>query len=232
MIDPDQFKTEKIIDLTHTLSPAIPTWDGSCGFEQQTVIDYADCTTRTKFRVQKLCMSAGIGTHMDAPAHCIPNGRTIENIDLASLCSPCVVIDVRAQAHPEYSISTEDIERFEREHGIIKPGTLVAFNTGWDKHWHDQIAYRNEHIFPAICPKAADQLVARKIIGVAIDTLGVDRPSDDYPVHAILLGANIYIIENATHLDKLPPIGAHTIALPIKIAGGTEAPIRFIGLIS
>lgn len=221
-----------LIDLTHTISADIPTWNGTSEFEQHTVIDYSDCTTNTKFRVQKLCMSAGIGTHMDAPAHCIPQAASIEFLKLSTLLAPCAVIDVGARSHAEYSISRDDIKQFEQKYGTIKAGTLVACNTGWDKFWTDAKAYRNNLVFPSISADAAQYLANRNIAGIAIDTLGVDRPQEDFIAHQILLSAGIYIIENATNLEKLPPTGAFTIALPIKIANGTEAPIRFIGLIN
>lgn len=217
-----------IIDLTHTVSPEIPTWDGTCGFEQETILDYADCTSEVKFRVQRFSSVAGIGTHMDAPAHCIPDAKTIDRLKLTSLCAPCITLDVRNRAHAEYSVSIQDIKFFEQAYGTIPAGALVAFNTGWDRFWHDPRAYHNDHRFPSIAPEVATLLIERNIAGVAIDTLGVDRPIDGFPVHQILLSAGIYIVENATNLDKLPPVGAYTFALLIKIAQGTEAPIRFV----
>jgi kynurenine formamidase len=225
------FQGSSYIDLTHTITPTIPTWDGSCGFKLQILLDYNDCTTEVKFHVQRFEMVAGIGTHMDAPAHCIAGANTIDKLQLTSLCVPCVVIDVRTQADAYYTVSWQDLENFENRYGIIPAGSLVAINTGWDRFWHDADAYRNNHKFPSISPEVARWLVNRKIVGIAIDTLGVDRPEDGYPVHPILLGAGIYIIENATNLDKLPPVGAFTIALPIKVANSTEAPIRFVGII-
>jgi kynurenine formamidase len=223
------FKT--MLDLTHTVCSTIPTWDGTCGFSQENILDYVDCTTETQFRVQHLSMNAGIGTHMDAPAHCIPGSAAIDTLELSSFLAPCVVIDVRADCHETYSLSTQTIEAYEQEYGIIPKGSLVACNTGWDTHWHNPQAYRNNLIFPSISQEAAQLLASREIVGIAIDTLGVDRPFDDFPAHRILLSAGIYIIENATNLDKLPPVGAYTLALPIKIAKGTEAPIRFIGFV-
>lgn len=219
------------IDLSHTIQSDIPTWEGTCGFNMQTLVDYQDCTTDTKFRVQRFDMHAGIGTHMDAPAHCIAGAKAIHEVAITTLFTPCVVIDVRSKADVHYSISLDDIHNFENTHGEIQAGSLVAFNTGWDRFWQNPAAYRNDHVFPAISSEAAQYLVNRKIVGVAIDTLGIDRPEGDYPVHRMLLGAGIYIIENATNLDKLPPIGAHTVALPIKIKDATEAPIRFIGIV-
>ena len=72
----------QLIDLTHTLDENSPAWDDGCGFSSSTVLDYADCTGETTFRVQHLTMPAGMGTHMDAPAHCCPNGLSIAQIPL------------------------------------------------------------------------------------------------------------------------------------------------------
>lgn len=79
-----------MIDLTHTLLPTVPHWSGSCGFQMQMTRDYADSTAEVKFRVQNIEMCAGVGTHMDAPAHCIAGGTDIAGITLQQLIVPCV----------------------------------------------------------------------------------------------------------------------------------------------
>ncbi|WP_371220387.1 cyclase family protein [Orientia tsutsugamushi] len=84
----------KLIDLTHLLDSTIPTWNGGCGFNHDVHIDYSDCHGEYKFRVMKVKMHAGIGTHMDAPSHCIPGGRFIHDFDVNDLIMTCVVIDV------------------------------------------------------------------------------------------------------------------------------------------
>lgn len=63
----------KIIDLTHTLDEQIPSWSGGCRFNIEVKLDYSDCRQNEEFRVQQFKMHAWIGTHMDAPAHCIPS---------------------------------------------------------------------------------------------------------------------------------------------------------------
>ena len=83
----------KIIDLTHSLSNNIPSWDGKADFELSIVTDYKDCTPPDLFRTQKINASVSLGTHMDAPAHVIPGGRTIDKLTLEELVVNCVVID-------------------------------------------------------------------------------------------------------------------------------------------
>lgn len=79
-----------IVDSTHTLSPDIPTWGLNCGFRINNILDYKDCTTATKFRVQTLEMEAGIGTHLDAPAHCVEDARTIDQLGMHQMLAPCI----------------------------------------------------------------------------------------------------------------------------------------------
>lgn len=221
----------KIVDLTHSLSPDIPTWDGGCGFMHTLQLDYEEYTTDVKFRVQQISMYAGIGTHMDSPAHCIPGGASIDQLDLQHLVAPCVVIDVSQNAHERYSVSVADIQAFEENYGAIKPVSFVIIRTGWDKFWQQPDCYRNNLIFPSISSDAALFLLNRQIVGLGIDTLSPDRPEDGYPVHAAVLSAGKYIVENIANAGELPPVGSYSLALPIKIVGGTEAPIRLIALV-
>jgi kynurenine formamidase len=70
------------------------------------------CTSTTKFRVQHFInMHAGVGTHIDAPAHCILNGPTVTDIAWEQLISPCV-IHLSSKASSNYKISDGDILSF------------------------------------------------------------------------------------------------------------------------
>lgn len=221
----------KIIDLTHTLDEQTPSWSGGCGFNIEVKLDYSDCLQNEEFRVQQFKMHAGIGTHMDAPAHCIPGSTTIDQILLSQLIAPCVVIDVSSSCHERYSLSLTDIERFEGQYGVINEGSFVMIKTGWEKFWGDPEKYRNNHVFPSISVEAAEILTKRGVCGLGIDTLSPDRPADGFPVHKLFLGNGKYIVENVANLASLPIIGSCILALPIKVRRATEAPIRLIGLI-
>ena len=120
-------KEFKIIDLTHKLSPEAPSWDGSCGFELSISTDYKDCTPPDLFRIQKIKCGAGMGTHMDAPAHVVPNGRTIDELNFEELATDCVVIDVSKEANADYVILPEVVEKFEKEYSEIKSNSFVIF---------------------------------------------------------------------------------------------------------
>ena len=55
--------------------------------------------------------------------------------------------------------------------------------------------------------------------------------SELFESHRILCSNNIPAFENLTNLDKLPEKGAYVIALPMKIEGGSGAPLRIIAVI-
>jgi len=221
----------KIIDLTHTLSKDIPTWDGSCGFESEIDTDYKDCKEPDVFRTQKLKMKAGIGTHMDAPAHCFPEYKTIESLTMEELVTDCVMINVSNEADGNYKVMPEVVEQFESKHGQIEENSFVIFYTGWDKYWDTPEKYRNDYSFPSIDVSTAKLLLERNIVGLGIDTLSADTGKDGFPVHRAILGAGKYLVENIANAKLLPITGAKIFVLPIKIKDATEAPIRLIALI-
>ncbi len=221
----------QLVDLTHTLTVEAPSWNGSCGFSHDIKLNYENSTTEVKFRVQQIKMHAGIGTHVDAPAHCIPGGKCIADLTLNELIAPCVMIDVTDKAHARYSVTIDDITAFETQYGPIPSGSLVIFHTGWERFWTTPNEYRNQYFYPSVSKAVAELLLQRNVVGLAIDTLSPDRPSDGFPVHQLILGAGKYIVENIANAIKLPATGAYCLTLPIKTQDGTEAPARLVGCI-
>lgn len=224
----DHFKIE---DLTHPLSPNIPTWNGSCGFCLEIKKDYDQM-----FRVQQVKMHAGIGTHMDAPSHRIQGGLSIADIPVEQLVVPICMIDVSDQAGADYEISVRDIQDHEKKYGLIPSNSLVIAFTGWSRFWTNAHAYRNidargQMHFPAFSTQSAELLLKRNISGIAIDTLSPDCLDLDFTVHKLILGAGKYIIENIADCSQLPLRGSYAIALPLRAENGTESPIRIIALI-
>ncbi|MEI6660290.1 MAG: cyclase family protein [bacterium] len=224
-------KEHKYVDLTHKLSPDIPSWDGSCCFNLSINTDYKDCIPPDLFRTQSINCTTSIGTHMDAPAHVIPGGRTIDQLTLGELISECIMIDVSKEADEEYLIMPYVVEDFEKEHGTIKPGSFVIFYTGWSNNWSNSDKYKNNFKWPSIDPTTAELLINRNISGIGTDTFSVDTGKSGFPVHRIILGADKYLVENIANVSELPPTGSKVFVLPMNIKDGTEASIRIIALI-
>lgn len=216
-----QFLQLRMIDLTHPLCSDIPSWNGSSAFRLS-----------DKDQISMLTSS---GTHIDTPALFFEEGMTIDQIPLHQLVGPACVIDVSKKAEADYQISSSDIDRYEAEYGIIPPLSIVVGFTGWSRHWTSPKAYRNAdgkgHThFPTFELSAIEELMKRKISGVAIDTLALESLDSSFRAHKLLLGSGKYIIENIANAWELPPKGSYILALPLKIQNGLEAPSRVIGL--
>jgi kynurenine formamidase len=220
-----------IQDLTQPLSPHAPTWNGSCGFHLEVKQDYDQM-----FRVQQVRMHAGVGTHMDAPSHCIQGGLAVADIAPDQLIVPICLLDVSDRAGPDYEISLQDLFDHEAKYGLIPPHSLVIAFTGWSRFWSDPEAYRNADAsgqmhFPAFSAEAAALLVERNISGIAIDTLSPDCRDPDFTVHQLILGAGKYIIENIGDCSQLSGRGSYAIALPLRAENAAESPMRILALV-
>lgn len=219
---------KKLIDLTQTLDLQAPTWEGSCGFHVDIKLDYQDCTSDLPFRVQSLHCLAGIGTHIDAPCHCFPQSQDVSSLSLETLVAPFIKIDIEERAGENDSVSENDILTFEKLHGRIEKGSIALIHTGWQKHWSQKERYRNNLKFPHVSEKAAQLLLKRDVLALAIDTLSPDPGDSNFPVHRLFLGSGKYIIENITGTKSLPAKGKWLFVMPMKGKGLSEAPIRLI----
>jgi kynurenine formamidase len=217
----------KLIDLTHTLTEKTPTWDGRCGFHLMTDHDYLDNSDAVSFKVQTMSLHCGIGTHIDAPAHCFKQAMTIDQIPLNHLINiPGYSMDISHRLNQDNCLTAKDIIEFETTHGLIQENSCVLINTGWHRYWDNASQYHNEYRFPHVQPEAAALLAQRKIRALGIDTLSPDRPDSGYPVHALLLSQNILIVENVTHLGHVPSKDFAVSIAPLKLHDATESPVR------
>ena len=185
------------------------------------------------------------GTHLDAPIHFARDRWTTDEIPLQRLFTPAVVIDVQEQvaADNDYEITVGDIEKWEKNYGPIPAGAAVLANTGFARFWPSRLEYLGTEErgaeavaslhFPGFSRESAEFLTNhRDIAAVGLDTASIDPgQSQDFIVHRILYEKNIIGYENVANLDALPATGAWIMALPMKIAGGSGAPLRIIGLV-
>ncbi len=218
---------KKYLDLTHTLSSDVPSWDGLPGFSVAITKDYQSQQDAVSFRVQELHLHAGIGTHMDAPAHCIKDGLTIEEIPIEDLVVLCSVIDVSKIAHDNFRLTEQHVKDFEKAQGRIPKRHFIIVRFGWDTYFHDANRFRNNLRFPTVSKEAGDYLLSKDIVGLGVDTLSPDSADSNFPVHHALLGAGKYIVENVANSHALSPL-SRVMIFPLKFKGATEAPVRMI----
>ena len=96
--------------------------------------------------------------------------------------------------------------------------------TGWDRHWRTD-AYFEGH--PHLTEAAACRLRDDGAALVGIDSYNIDDVSGGArPVHSVLLGAGIPIVEHMTRLADLPAEGFRFTAAPPKVRGMGSFPVR------
>lgn len=217
----------QFIDLSHTLHPEMPSWNGGCGFKLEERMNYEQGCL-----VHAIKMHGGIGTHMDAPIHFIPGAASVADIPLNQCIIPLVVMDVSSHATQDYLLTRDELLEFIKLHDIHLKGCFFALHTGWSKRFLHPEAYRNTDVngkmhFPGLRVDAAQYLIEHEICGLGIDTLSPDGSHmDDFPVHRCVLGAGKYILENLNALDQVPTKSAFIIALPLKAHGAAECGVR------
>ena len=232
------------VDMTYNYDESAIFWPTAQPFELE-VVSAGMAEGGYYYAANNFCMAEHGGTHLDAPVHFSEGRHTAEQIPIARLIGPAIVVDVSAAAaaDADYQVGVSDLEAWEAEHGRIPDGSILLLHTGWGTRWPDRESYLGTSLsgpdavpelhFPALHPEAAAWLVENR----QIDALGIDTPSIDYgqstlfESHRVLYAETIPAFENVARLDRLPATGAYVIALPMKIAGGSGGPLRIVGVI-
>ena len=177
------------------------------------------------FESEVLYMSSHTGTHMDAPYHFHPDGRTVDKLRLDLFLCDGVLLDLTAKGARDH-IDLNDLERGLKNVRSNIRGKAVILHTAWSKRF-GQESYLSEN--PGLTKEAARFLTSKQVALVGIDTANVDHPSDPtFPAHNIFLPNEIPIVENLCRLDEIKARRFRFIALPLKLKGGTGSPVRAI----
>jgi len=226
------------IDLSYDFSDKTIYWVESDGFKKETVAE-GPTDKGYYYSAYKFCAPEHGGTHLDAPRHFAEGKQTVDEVPLDRLIGAAVKIDVsaKASANRDYQIAVEDIAEWEKQNGPIPEGGFVLFQTGYGKFWGDRRQYMGlegevKH-FPGLGKDAAQWLIQnRKVKAVGIDTASIDfGASTTFDTHVALMTQNVSAFENVANIEKVPVKGAQVIALPMKIKGGSGAPLRIIAFV-
>jgi len=214
-----------LVDLSHAVENGMITYRGLpapliCDFlsREQSRSLYAD---GTEFQIGKIEMVANTGTYLDSPFHRYAHGADLSQLPLERLANLDSVV-VRMDRSRGRAVGRKDLEGYELG------GKAVLVRTGWDEHWRTD-RYFEDH--PFLTGEAAEVLVRAGAALVGIDSLNIDDTADlSRPVHSLLLGAEIPIVEHLRGLDQLPNRGFRFFAVPVKVKGMGTFPVRAFGL--
>jgi len=211
----------RVLDLTHSFRNGMPVFPGlpNPSFEPIAKVE------EDGYAMTSYAMLNHIGTHIDAPAHQIAGGDTLDEIGLERLVTDAVRIDV-SQRRPHGAITREELEP---ELDRVRAGDIVLFysdnarNYGTDAYW-------TGWSYP-------DADASRALIERGISAVGFDGPSADpvdsttMDLHRVWLGAGRMILENVSNLGELPD-RAQVVVAPMKVEGANGAPTRIFALLN
>ncbi len=210
----------RLVDLSHTLEHGLVTYKGLPG---PIICDYLSredsrkhYAPGTEFQIGKIEMVANTGTYLDSPFHRYADGKDLSQLELARLADlPAVKVTSKGR-------QAIDSSCFPREGKLADKAILIE--TGWSRYWNTP-QYFEGH--PFLTEDGAKFLVDAGVLLVGIDSHNIDDVQDlRRPVHSILLGNEIPIVEHMTNLAKLPQTEFRFFAVPVKVDGFGSFPVR------
>ncbi len=139
------------------------------------------------------------GTHLDAPWHFFPDGKTVDEIPLTACVGECSVVEGNGLL-----LGAQAEEMLPK----LKPRVLFK--------GHVQIS-----------PSAAFVLSGTELELIGVEEQSVSPPECTASVHRQLLGSGIVLLEGLD-LSKVTPGTYFLFAAPVKIAGVDGAPVRAV----
>jgi kynurenine formamidase len=201
----------QIIDLSVLLDEKTPVYPG----DPPVRIEPAGVWAKDGYQDHYVSLGTHIGTHMDAPAHMLEGGATLNSFDVTQFVGPGKLIDAR-----------QGFDLAKIKAANLQAGDIILFWTDLSKKYHEATYFED---YPALPDDIAQYLVSKKVKFVGFDTCSPDH--DEFTAHRTLLAGNVLIVENLCNLDQLEGKTFTVTALPIKL-GLDGAPARVIATVS
>ncbi len=198
----------KIHDISMTVYPGMPVYKGRAEKRPQMTTD-SDFQTGTAYET-RVNMNLHTGTHIDAPLHFVEGGDTIDQMPLEKVVTICRVLDL---SHVADGISARDLREKTIEDGSF---VLLKTRNSFEDILEDDFVYLDG--------TGAQYLKNKNIIGVGIDSLGIERAQKEHETHKLLLGDGVVILEGLRLADVAEGDYLLT-AAPVKICA-EAAPVR------
>jgi kynurenine formamidase len=234
-----ELKSKNMVDLTHSFYPGIPHFKEFPDEVREDLFTYE----KGGFLAQKFTHVGQWGTHVDAPCHFHKGKKSVDQIALADMILPLVILDVHEKVakNPDYILSLQDVLDWEKRHGPVPEGAFVAMRTDWSSRWPDARSMENcdasgvAH-YPGWSLEALRYLYEkRKIVASGHETTdtdpGIKTSKDLYEAESYVLSTDHYQIELLAHLDRVPEYGAIVICTFPKPRDGSGFPARIFAIL-
>ncbi len=209
----------QMVDLSHPLHSNMPVFPGS----RSVTVTRTARIENHGFSEAHLSMPSHAGTHMDAPAHMISGGLTLDRFPPDRFVGRACVLSLSVSAGDR--IETDILMPYQPR---IESAEIILIHTGWSRFWETD-RYFSE--YPVLSAAAASWLANFSPKAIGMDTASVDPvDSTDYTNHHTFFQKNILLIENLCMLERLPDTGFTLICLPLLIPESDGSPARAVAM--
>ncbi len=217
---------KKFYDLSQPVFHNCPGWPTY----KMTDVTYEANYTNDLFNAERIDLNVHTGTHVDAPFHFFPGGKTVDEIPLERWQGEAVLVDLRGKLEKCQGILPEDVRAYDE---LIGPDKIVLLNTGWGK-MRDGWNLEYGHDWPYITGELASYFAEKKIKGVGIDALSIGGwyEGTGRPCHEILLSKEIWALEELLFPDELMEYKTcYMNAYPLKLKGFSGSMVRAVAVV-
>lgn len=228
---------EEIIDLSNPIAHDIPVWPEQPALE----LIRTAWAARDGYTMERVKMQTHTATHVDAPCHFIPEGKTLDDFPVSKFMGPGVALDLTPK-DPGDPITVSDIEAYRDE---IMENDVVMLHTGWDEYYGRTPEYLFE--YPYFTGETAQYLADCGIKAVGTEGMSVAGWTGDAPAHGPttdvgadeshvpLLDNDVIPIEEVRNLDQVLD-GADTrrayfLFPPLNYHGTSGSAVRCVALL-
>jgi arylformamidase len=200
-----------LYDITPLVSADLAVWPGDTPPGREVLMDIQRGDNLT---LSTLRSTVHVGAHADAPSHYGRDAPSIEQVGLEPYLGRCQVVPVVVDPGTRVSLAQLPIS-IEASRILLCTGTFPD-------------PTRFERNFAAVAPELIEELSARGVELLGIDTPSVDLfESKDLPAHQACLRQGMAILEGLV-LNGVPAGLYELIALPLRLSGFDASPVRAV----
>lgn len=211
---------ERIIDLTHIIQPTEPDAERKFVVRVHDALEEIPGKVRPEgewYVMSDVDLMGHVGTHIEAPFHCLKQGADLSQIPLDRLVGDAVLLNL-ADAEAEGGVTLEQVQSAVKVAGGVRKGDIVFCRMGPT---------------PYFATAPLQWLVEQGIKMMGVDSSGVELANDETHAnvnHLVLFRAGIPLIENLANLDRLSRPRVKVYALPVPVRGLDAFPLRVIAI--
>jgi kynurenine formamidase len=210
----------RMVDLTLIIEPTAPDAQRKFVIRIHDALEEISGKVRPEgewYVMSDVDLMGHVGTHIEAPLHCLKKGADLAQIPLERLGGDAVILNL-LNAKAEGGVTLQQVQEAAKAAGGVRKGDIVFCRMGPTRYFSTA---------------SLRYLVGQGMKLMGVDSGGVELSNDKTHAnvnHLVLFRAGIPLIENLAHLDRLSRPRVKVYALPVPVRGLDAFPLRVIAV--